>query len=57
MRMINLQSNEKPPILKFGISRQKSELHFLTIFGKKQNCLLKEYSHSYFLQLKHIQLK
>ncbi len=36
MRMVNLQRRETPqPMLKSGISRQRSELDFLTIFGKK----------------------
>ncbi len=42
MRMINLQNRETPqPMLKFGISRQRSELYFLTIFGEKRKLPLK----------------
>ncbi len=37
MRMINLQKRETPQsMLKFGISRQRSELHFFTPNGEGQ---------------------
>ncbi len=46
LRHENDQSAKKEkrpnPCWNFGISRQRSELHFLTIFCEKRNCLLKE---------------